>query len=500
MIDLTKAVTVFIGRRGEHHYRHLEFDVSSLLRDDYPSAALSAIYKRPDGIAYPVVTNYADNVLAWSPSATDTSLVGVGRLEIRVTYDDVVGKSVRILTIVEEALADGIAEPPEPPAQEWLNQVLSALAALNVGDIYNLLTLTYNLLNSNYDLLNTTHNLLASANTQIGDTHELLVSANSEISDTHNLLVSANSQIDDTHNLLESTRDTLYTRTGILLNHWHPVETATAPDMASRRAAITFTSITVGSNVVIGPVTYTFVTSLGSPVANNVQVLIQDTLRNTVRKLAEAVRGVQDDANIAYGTGANPNPACTAYWTSQRFSIGDITIAPGESLFLLEKAEDSNTVLSLTSTTASVINAFTRAAHLRYVLSGNVSGAGGANSIRGPLHTILPVGSVPIEGQSGLLLPVAYDCHLITLCRQSDTSEKELDLYISNDEQNFTRISRSTPIGSDSSNEAQHIHIEMRQSRVPAGYGLYIRLGSNGTSSTAYCDLKFTYHLYPANL
>lgn len=48
MIDLTKAVTVFIGRRGEHYFRHLEFDVSSLLDDTYPGAALNAIYKRPD--------------------------------------------------------------------------------------------------------------------------------------------------------------------------------------------------------------------------------------------------------------------------------------------------------------------------------------------------------------------------------------------------------------------------------------------------------------------
>ncbi|WP_040197170.1 hypothetical protein [Candidatus Soleaferrea massiliensis] len=458
MIDPTKAATVFIGRRGEHHYRHLEFDVSSLLDDTYPGDALNAIYMRPDGVAYPVVTTYANGVLTWSPSATDTSLVGVGRLEIRITYGDVVGKSVRILTIVEEALADGVAEPPEPPAQEWLNQVLSALAALDVNDTYALLNLTYNLLNNNYALLDTTHNLL------------------------------------------EDTRNTLYTRTGILLNHLHPVETATAPDMASRRASITFTNISAGNNVILGPVTYTFVTSLGSPSTNNVQVLIQGTLRNTVKKLADAIRGVQDEANIAYGTGTDTNPASMAYWTSQRFSIGDIAIAPGESLFLLEKAEDANTALTLTSTAASVINAFTRAAYLRYVMSGNVSGAGGANSIRGPLQTILPVGSVPIDGQSGLLVPVAYDCHLITLCRQSDTSEKELDLYISNDEQNFTRISRSTPIGADSTTEAQHVHIQMRQSRVPIGYGLFIRLGSNGTSATAYCDLKFTYHLYPPNL
>jgi len=472
MIDLTKVATVFIGRRGEHHYHKIEFNVSSLLGDEYPGTALNAIYKRPDGIAYPVVTSYSDGVLTWSPNSADTEIVGVGRLEIRVVQGEVVGKSVRILTIVEEALADGIVEPPEPPAQEWLNQVLSALAALDVDEINSLLNLIYDLLNSNYALLNTTHNLLVSATSQIGDTY----------------------------NLLGDMQNTLYQRTGVLLNHWHPVETATAPDMASRRAAITFSNIADGNNLVLGPVTYTFVTALDSPADNNVQVLIQENLRNTVKKLAEAIRGVQDDANIAYGTGTDPHPSCTAYWTSQRFSVGDTTVAPGESLFLLEKAEDVTTALTLTSTAAASIIAFTRAPHVRYILSGNVSGAGGTNSVRGPLHTILPIGSVVIGGQGGTLSPTRYDCHLITLCRQSDTSEKELDLYISNDEQNFTRICRSTPIGTDSSAEAQHVQIEMRQARVPTGYGLYIRMGSNGTSSTAYCDLKFTYHLYPADL
>lgn len=157
MIDLTKAVTVFIGRQGENHFRNLEFDVSSLLGDEYPGETLTAIYKRPDGVAYPVVTSYADGVLTWSPGSTETEIVGVGQLEIRVTHEDVVGKSVRVLTIVEEALADGIVEPPEPPAQEWLNQMLTALAAIDVNDTYALLNLTYNLLNDNYTLLGTTH-------------------------------------------------------------------------------------------------------------------------------------------------------------------------------------------------------------------------------------------------------------------------------------------------------------------------------------------------------
>lgn len=458
MIDLTKTATVFIGRRGEHKYRNIEFDVSSLLDNTYPVTALNAIYKRPDGTAYPVVTSYADGILTWSPSATDTQFVGVGRLELRVIYGDVVGKSVRVLTVVEEALADGINVPPDPPAQEWLNQVLSALAELDINEINSRLNLIYSLLNDNYNLLNTTYGL-----------------------------------IEDTH-------DTLYTRTGIILNHLHPIETATAPDMISRRAAITFTGINNGNNVVLGTVTYTFVTSLGSPTTNNVHVLIQDTLRNTVKKLAEAIRGSQDATNIAYGSGTSPNPASTAYWTSRIFSIGDATIPSGESLFLLERAENATTALILTSTATAMINSFTRASYLRYVLSGNTTGAGGINSVRGPLHTLLPIGSVVIGGQGGLLYPTVYDCHLVTLCRQSDTSEKELDLYISNDEVNFTRISRSTPIGADSSNAGLHIHIQMRQSRVPSGYGLYVSMGSDGTSTSAYCDLKFTYHLYPVTI
>lgn len=486
MIDLTKASTVHIGRCGEHHFRNIEFDVSSLLGEDYPSTSLQAIYKRSDGVAYPVVTNYAESVLTWSPSATDTEIVGVGQLEIRVTHGDMVGKSVKVLTIVEDALVDGIVTPPEPPAQEWLNQVLSALAALNIDDVYSLLNLTYDLLNDNYTLLGTTNGLLNDNFTLLGTTHALL-------SDSHTLL-------ENTHTDITAMRDTLYTRTGVILNHLHPVETASAPDMASRRASITFTSISAGNSMVLDNVIFVFVTTLGSPAANTVHVLIQDNLSSTVKKLAEAIRGVQDTANIAYGSGTNPHPTCTGYWTKQRFSIGDISVAPGESLFLLEKSEDTNTTLTLTSTAASTINAFIRMPHLRYVMSGNTTGSGGANSVRGPFHTILPVGSIIIGGQDDPLIPVPYDCHLVTICRQSDTSEKELDFYISNDEENFTRISRSTPLGADSSAEAQHAQIAMRQSRIPAGYGLYIRIGSNGTSATAYCDLKFTYHLYPINL
>ena len=268
MIDLKKSSTVFIGRRGENHFRKLEFDVSSLLGDGYPSETLTAIYKRPDGVAYPVVTSCSDGVLTWSPGATETEIVGVGQLEIRVTHEDVVGKSVRVLTIVEEALSDGIAEPPEPPAQEWLNQVLSALAAIDVNDAYALLNLTYNLLNDNYTLLGTTHGL-------VNDNYTLL-------NTPHGLLNASHTLLDTTRNEILSMRDKLYTRTGIILNHLHPVETASAPDMASRRASITFTGISAGNNMVLDSVTYTFVSVLVSPSAYTVQLLFHINLSCSV--------------------------------------------------------------------------------------------------------------------------------------------------------------------------------------------------------------------------
>lgn len=603
MIDLTKASTINIGRRGENHFRIIEFDVSSLVGNAYPSISLQAIYKRPDGNTYPVVTTYDNGVLKWSPSATDTIGAGVGELEIRVVFDDVVGKSVKVLTIIDEALVDGITPPPEPPAQEWLNQVLSTLNALNINDIYSLLNLTYSLLDTthdiiennytllnttngkvndtygllsttnnlitdnsnilnvindlvednfillntvhgiledNYDLLtttngsvNNTYNLLNTTNNRVNDIHSLatsiqnsltttsnvinaintllegdhflLTSTSEKLNDTYNLLTTTNNQVTDSynlissiHDLIEEIRDTLYKRTDILLNHIHPIETATAPDLISRRAAITFTNIVAGNNLVLGSITYVFVASIGTPSANNVQVRIQGTLRQTVWKLTEAIRGIQDNLNIAYGAGASSNTVATAYWTNKRFSIGDVSIAAGENLFILEKSENVITNIPLTSTATTTITQFTRSSYLRYVLSGNTPN--GSNSVRGPLHTVLPIGSVVIGGQDGELHQTAYDCHLITLCRQSDTSEKELDLYISNDEATFKRISRSTPIGADSTNASLHIHIEARQARVPAGYGLYICMGSDGTSSTAYCDLKFTYHLYPVEL
>jgi len=171
MIDLTKTSTIYIGRHGEHHYRQIEFDVSSLLKDEHPSSALHAFFKRPDGITYPVVTNYNDGTLTWSPSATDTANVGVGRLEIRVVNGEVIGKSVNIITIVEPALDDGGSAPPDPPAQEWVNQVLMALSEIDVDGQLSKLEAILSRIGNSTDYWSAYKTVLGYANNSYQHTH-----------------------------------------------------------------------------------------------------------------------------------------------------------------------------------------------------------------------------------------------------------------------------------------------------------------------------------------
>lgn len=284
-------------------------------------------------------------------------------------------------------------------------------------------------------------------------------------------------------------------RLSILLGHFHPIETATVPDMTSRRAGVTFGGIDAGDNFILGSVTYIFVSVLNTPAANTVEILIQSSLRETVKLLAEATRGADDVNNIAYGEGeTSPNPLCAAYWTSQRFSCGTVIINAGENLFILERAEDKTNLLGLSTTANAVVTQWSRTHFARYTLTGNAAQA--VNSVRGPMHTILPTGSVQLGGQLEAGGVASYDIHKITMTDQSNTEAKEIDLYMSKDEEDFIRISRSNPMGYSNSFSSLHVQTETRGTRIPEGYGFYIRVGSNGTSGASTIDLKFIYHLY----
>lgn len=301
-------------------------------------------------------------------------------------------------------------------------------------------------------------------------------------------------------NILEKSDIELFT--AIMGRHIHPIETAKAPDWLSRRAAAHFTAdtdITDGENLVLGAVTYTFVDTLGSPAANNVHIKIQANIKATVQKAAEAIRGVTDTANIAYGTGTAPHPTITAYWTSVRFAIQSTQIAAGQNLFILEKAEDLNTPITFTTTTDGTLTAFTRDLKSRYVFNGNHA-TDSTQSITGDFQCLLPIGSVLLGGQAAPGGLVAYDPHLITMTAQSDTSEKEVDVYYSFDEVTFIRTARSIPFSSATAGSSIHVQTPVHGNRIPKGAGMYIRARSAGTGATATADFNVSYHLYPVNL
>ncbi len=298
-------------------------------------------------------------------------------------------------------------------------------------------------------------------------------------------------------NILEKSDIELFT--AIQGRHMHPVETAFAPDMTGRRASASFTTAANTETFTLTGVVYTFVAALGSPAAGNVHVKVQGTVKATIQKLAEAIRGIVDADNIAYAAGEGANPTSTAYFTSQRMSVGTTNVPAGNNLFILEKAEDAQGALAISTTAAGgSVNAFIRSAALRYILDGNNANAN--LSIRGSMHCVLPLGSIVLGGQAAPGGLVYYDVHQMIMTGQSTATLKEVDIYMSADEVTFTRVSRSNTISDPSTNPKLHAEVQVKGHRIPKGYGVYIRVGSEGTNPANTVDLKFGYHLYPVIL
>jgi hypothetical protein len=99
------------------------------------------------------------------------------------------------------------------------------------------------------------------------------------------------------------------------------------PSPDQRRAAASFIAIPVNNDTLtLGHtafVTYKFVNALGGAILDTVQVKIQGTANTTCAVFVNAVSGIIDAVNIAYGTGvgAGANPEFRAYYTEQRGSI-----------------------------------------------------------------------------------------------------------------------------------------------------------------------------------
>lgn len=267
----------------------------------------------------------------------------------------------------------------------------------------------------------------------------------------------------------------------------HPVELQIVPDLASRRGMVQFTTAANLENCVIGAVTYTFVTALGSPAANNVHIKVQSSVLETIKKLSLATYGTVDATNIAYGTGTSPHPTARAFWTSVRYNIGSTAITAGNNLLVLETAEDVITAYTLTSTATTSVTAMVREGSTRYVFTGNTTPAG--ESIRGAKQMIVPVSSIREQG-IGDTPATSYHLRAIVITSVSATGlEIESDWYWSQDEVTYTRIAKGIVTSKDTATSGAFVaYIDTFE--VPAGAELYCQMGTDGTSPTAWVEIR----------
>lgn len=113
---------VALGMVGEKYFRAINIDASEWAAD-WDGCSFALIYRRPDGVVYPVAVEITDNGIQWRITAADVGVAGVGALELRLLMGDTtIGKTTTVLCDVKQSITDEDSPPPEP-APEWLAAV-----------------------------------------------------------------------------------------------------------------------------------------------------------------------------------------------------------------------------------------------------------------------------------------------------------------------------------------------------------------------------------------
>lgn len=115
MINVARPpIEIAIGFTGESDFRRVEFDVS-LWVDEYPDGEISIYFERPDGVTYAVEAPRVGAVMTWLVSETDVAVAGVGKVELRIYSDGIIGKRQAIRTVTRQSLGEPGDVPSPPP-------------------------------------------------------------------------------------------------------------------------------------------------------------------------------------------------------------------------------------------------------------------------------------------------------------------------------------------------------------------------------------------------
>lgn len=105
-----------IGKAGNNLYKDIIINCKDWL-DKYPDAEISATFIRPGGTTMSPELEIDGTKRIWKPTAEETMYAGTGYLEIKMTAEEVVGKSVTVEIIIEEDVTGSPVTPtPTPPS------------------------------------------------------------------------------------------------------------------------------------------------------------------------------------------------------------------------------------------------------------------------------------------------------------------------------------------------------------------------------------------------
>ncbi len=121
-IEDAKYHRLLIGKSGENEYRSFCFDISKWLKK-YPDGIVSAVFKRPDGVTYPVAVSVMGEVVTWTVTSTELVACGRGELELSIHSQNVIGKSASIITVSEGSLEPTVT--PTDPELNWFDDIVN---------------------------------------------------------------------------------------------------------------------------------------------------------------------------------------------------------------------------------------------------------------------------------------------------------------------------------------------------------------------------------------
>lgn len=138
--DVCKLSRLALGRQGENAATVIEIDISEWMAQ-WPYADIQVLHQRYDeDVPYEVETVLDGSVLVWTVTDTDTAIPGKGYAEIRALEGDMIKKSRRIETVVEEALGSATGDAPSP-LDNWAAKlriaILSATPELVIKGYYD---------------------------------------------------------------------------------------------------------------------------------------------------------------------------------------------------------------------------------------------------------------------------------------------------------------------------------------------------------------------------